>query len=287
MNVFAVLARLLLGVLALGGGALLVWNQAPRGAVEGRILGPQLGGPIENARLTLIDAEGTWHRARTDKNGEWSLELPTGAYKMRAQSGRWQWSGEVQIAEAQTVSPPIALKWVPPDVPQTQPLRDPRAVERRVREIVGARAFLTRETLLTIAANNQSNFPLSIIVAQAGAESSFRPDLEGDLDEIGLFQPAPRDRAGRRQTSRHARRTARPGAFDAAGDAPLARTQALLRPRPPRSGRLQSGHRPHPTRRTHAHRADLCRRDSTSRRRSQTQRTGAQVGARTQRQVGR
>lgn len=191
MNVVAFIARALLGALALSGGALLVWNQPPRGRAEGRILGPKLGGPIEGAHLTLIDEGGKWHRARTDKDGKWALELPTGTYKMRAQSGRWQWFGSVAIAEAQAATPPVKLSWVPPEVPQSQPYRDQNAVDWRVREIVGARVFLTRETLLTIARNNRSDWPLAIIVAQAGAESSFKPDLAGTLDEIGLFQLRP------------------------------------------------------------------------------------------------
>lgn len=191
MNFAAIIARGLLGALALSGGALLVWNQPPRGRVAGQILGPQLGAPVEGVHLTLIDAQGKWHRARTDANGQWALELPTGTYRMRAQSGRWQWFGSVAIAEAQAATPPVKLSWVPPDVPQSQPRRDDLAVERRVREIVGARVFLTRETLLTIARNNRSDWPLSIIVAQAGAESSFRPELAGTLDEIGLFQLRP------------------------------------------------------------------------------------------------
>lgn len=185
------LAHGILGALALSGGALLVWNEPPRGRVEGQILGPKLGAPIQGAHLTLLDSQGQWHRARTDERGQWALELPAGVYRMSAQSGRWQWFGKVSIQEAQTVAPPVKLRWRPPDVPATQPRRDQGAVDRRVREIVGARVFLTRATLLTIARNNQSNWPLAIVVAQAGAESSFRPELAGTLDEIGLFQLRP------------------------------------------------------------------------------------------------
>jgi soluble lytic murein transglycosylase-like protein len=64
-------------------------------------------------------------------------------------------------------------------------------VQVRTMDIVRARYNLSRELYDTIRANNLSGLPIEIVLAQAGAESSFWVTHGGKLKEIGLFQLRP------------------------------------------------------------------------------------------------
>lgn len=197
-------ANLALFALSVAGFGFTIWNEVPRGKVRGQAIGPLTKQPVANLKIALIDQDGKWHRARTQPNGQFEIEgLKQGEYRFLAQMRRWRDEGKVTVREAQTTVQDINLKWVPATIPLDQPYRDEAKVQKRIAEIVSARAFLTPELLRIIRDNNQSGLPFSIVLSQAGAESSFRPQLAGPVDEVGLFQLRPgtaQDVAGRMLT---------------------------------------------------------------------------------------
>lgn len=194
-------ATLALATLALAGFSFAIWSEVPRGRVSGEAIGPRTKKPVPDLKIALIDEAGNWHRAKTQANGRFEFTgLKEGQYRFIAQTRRWRDEGKLVVREAATTQQSIRLKWVPPTVPLDQPLRDEAKVRKRIGEIVGARAYLTPEILRILRDNNESGLPLAIVVAQAGAESSFRPHLAGPVDEVGLFQLRPetaQDVAGR------------------------------------------------------------------------------------------
>ena len=181
-----------LAILALGGAAISVWSETPRARIAGEIIGPRTQKPVAKARVVAVDELGRWHRTKTDAFGHFSLRnLPEGRAKFFVQSGRWRFEKTLELRENRVARPDVTLKLLPPNVPPPHPQRDPFAVQKRTREILGSLPNLSPQLLQIIAQNNESGLPLEIVLAQAGAESSFRPHLDGPLDEIGLFQLRP------------------------------------------------------------------------------------------------
>ncbi len=194
-----------LGALSVAALSWTMWNETPRGNVRGEV--SRRGGRVEGVRVALVGVDeinrGQWFRARADARGRFGMEkLTAGRYRAIAQRGRWRGETTVAVDEAHTARLNLELKRLKPNVPFVQPVRDERRVERRTKDILDALPRLTRELLDTIRHNNRSGavgdemeaaaaIPLAIVVAQAGAESSFQPALQGEIDEIGLFQLRP------------------------------------------------------------------------------------------------
>ncbi|MBW3635779.1 MAG: transglycosylase SLT domain-containing protein [Armatimonadetes bacterium] len=198
-------AALCLGALSVAALSWTMWNETPRGDVRGEV--SRRGGRVEGVRVALVGIDdinrGQWFRARADTRGGFKMQkLPAGRYRAVAQRGRWRGETILAVNEAQTARLNLELKLLKPNIPFVQLVRDERRVERRTKDILDALPQLTRELLDTLRDNNRSGavgddmetataIPLAIVVAQAGAESSFQPALQGEIDEIGLFQLRP------------------------------------------------------------------------------------------------
>ncbi len=195
--------------------------EAPVGRFSGQVLHTKTQQPIAGARVILIadgeqEDDARWYRGRSDEEGEFRIaSVPAGSYQAAAYApGLTGQPVAITIGEgttrlALTLQRPPSLRAesirAQPSraphqsasaprqplyarVPPSQPVRDPVAVRIRTLDIVRARYNLSRELYHIIRANNRSGLPLEIVLAQAGAESSFRPWLAGDVGEIGLFQ---------------------------------------------------------------------------------------------------
>lgn len=194
-----------LGAFAVASLSATLWDETPRGQVRGEVA--RRIGNVRGVRVALVGVDesnrGQWFRARADERGRFQIEkLTAGRYRAIAQRGRWRGETILFVDEAQTTILNLELQRLKPHVPFTQPVRDEAVVVRRTRDILDALPQLSPQLLQTIRRNNRSRvaagddaqtpaIPLEILVAQAGAESSFRPVLQGGLDEIGLFQIRP------------------------------------------------------------------------------------------------
>lgn len=193
-------------LLAAFGAALLIGAETPRGSVRGVVAKNDTA--IADIPVALTRGEETpdagknaqWFRATTDSRGQFELRMvPAGNYRLFAQSGRWRDEVSVEVTEGAPTRSSLKLERIRPDVSLVQPVRDPERVRRRARDILNALPRLSRPLLDTIRRNNLSGdvagrdslVPLPILIAQAGAESSFNPELAGALDEVGLFQLRP------------------------------------------------------------------------------------------------
>lgn len=192
--------ELLPSLLALAGVAaalgLAIQNETPVGQVAGRLRKSQQ--PVAAQVVLIPQNGGAWRRAKSTKNGEFELKnVPVGRYRALAETRfgikRHLFRGQtmVRVDETQTANLGLELTRIFPTLPTTPRLRDPERVRQRARDILNARFNLSPQLLETIRLNNRSRLPLPIVLAQAGAESSFRPHLVGRLDEIGLFQLRP------------------------------------------------------------------------------------------------
>lgn len=199
-------SALCLGALAVAALSWTLWNETPRGDVRGDV--SRRVGRVEGVRVALVGIDelnrGQWFRARANARGEFGIEkLTAGRYRAIAQRGRWRGEAVVAVNEAQITRFDLEMERIKPQIPLAHPVRDEKAVARRTKDILDAMPQLTRKLLDIIRQNNRSRaaggedlphesaIPLAVVVAQAGAESSFRSDLSGEIDEIGLFQLRP------------------------------------------------------------------------------------------------
>lgn len=201
-------AALCLSALSVASLAWTMWHETPRGALRGTI--SRRGGAVQKMRVALVGIDegnrGQWFRARADEKGRFEIEkLAAGRYRAIAQRGRWRGEAITRVDEAQTARLDMELQRLKPNIPFTQPVRDEAVVTRRTQDILQALPRLSPEMLAIIRHNNRSRagmsgefgdeaqhpISLAVIVAQAGAESSFQPALQGGIDEIGLFQIRP------------------------------------------------------------------------------------------------